>query len=232
MGRKTLAAAGAAVLIPYAILLSDAIMQEIIMRNEQPQSMFIRNKRSQDKHLNNKRWQSIKTYSQRQRVILMTTFRVLVLLLYVAGMLYLTVFSRQVTGEHKISTSVLWSYARIRAADVRWQIYMNIYLFVPFGFLFALCIGEAGQHRNMECELGQQRGQYPQSRWNRQGQSTRLKWIFIAVVMAGAMLSIGIEAVQYYSCRGLCEFDDVFNNTIGAALGYVLWNVLPRPCVV
>lgn len=34
-----------------------------------------------------------------------------------------------------------------------------------------------------------------------------------------AGLSIGIEILQLVTSRGLCEFDDVFHNMIGAAIG-------------
>lgn len=46
------------------------------------------------------------------------------------------------------------------------------------------------------------------------------------VVFLGAALSIFIELTQYYTARGLCEFDDVFNNTLGAAVGFCIWKFL------
>lgn len=38
--------------------------------------------------------------------------------------------------------------------------------------------------------------------------------------------SAGIELTQFITGRGLMEFDDVFNNTVGAVLGYKVYNVL------
>ena len=38
-------------------------------------------------------------------------------------------------------------------------------------------------------------------------------------LLAAAGFSIGIEALQLMMARGLCEFDDVIHNMIGAAVG-------------
>lgn len=42
-------------------------------------------------------------------------------------------------------------------------------------------------------------------------------------IIAGALLSIGIELTQYIFSLGYCELDDVLNNTIGAAIGALLF---------
>lgn len=42
-------------------------------------------------------------------------------------------------------------------------------------------------------------------------------------IVAGALLSIGIELTQYIFRLGYCELDDVLNNTIGAAIGSLLF---------
>ena len=42
-------------------------------------------------------------------------------------------------------------------------------------------------------------------------------------IVAGALLSIGIELTQYIAVLGYCELDDVLNNTIGAAIGALLY---------
>ncbi|MGN1402811.1 MAG: VanZ family protein [Ruminococcus sp.] len=46
---------------------------------------------------------------------------------------------------------------------------------------------------------------------------------FIPVLLIALCLSVFIEVTQYFTGRGLCEFDDVFHNTIGAVAGYVIW---------
>ena len=42
-------------------------------------------------------------------------------------------------------------------------------------------------------------------------------------IVAWALLSIGIELTQYIYRLGYCELDDVLNNTIGAAIGSLLF---------
>lgn len=42
-------------------------------------------------------------------------------------------------------------------------------------------------------------------------------------IIAGLLLSIGIELTQYIAVLGYCELDDVLNNTIGAAIGSLLF---------
>jgi len=46
---------------------------------------------------------------------------------------------------------------------------------------------------------------------------------FKRIISCGFLFSAFIEFVQYISCRGLCEFDDLFNNTLGAVIGYWLF---------
>lgn len=42
-------------------------------------------------------------------------------------------------------------------------------------------------------------------------------------VLVGAGTSAVIEGMQFVLKAGLCETDDVFNNTIGMMLGYTFW---------
>ncbi len=44
--------------------------------------------------------------------------------------------------------------------------------------------------------------------------------------IVGALFSAGIEFGQYYTKLGLCELDDLINNTIGIILGYCIFRVL------
>lgn len=59
----------------------------------------------------------------------------------------------------------------------------------------------------------------------------RLKWW--QVLSIGAGFSILIEVLQFVFKRGFAEFDDVFHNVLGCAIGYgvylvVAWVVKPR----
>ena len=43
----------------------------------------------------------------------------------------------------------------------------------------------------------------------------------IQAAFLGGAFSMFIEITQYFTGRGLLEFDDIFNNTFGAVLGFV-----------
>lgn len=43
------------------------------------------------------------------------------------------------------------------------------------------------------------------------------------VTFVGFILSVLIETIQLFSIRGVCNIDDVINNTLGCALGYCMF---------
>lgn len=49
----------------------------------------------------------------------------------------------------------------------------------------------------------------------------KVTWKNIFVV--SFLFSVGIELTQFATGRGLMEFDDVFNNTVGAMIGYGIY---------
>ena len=111
---------------------------------------------------------------------------------YVLLILYATLFRKPEAGARQINLTPFWSYTRWHKLDIRWQVYMNMFLFIPFGFMLPW-----GFNRN-----------------------------FVQTVLIGCLLSMFIEAVQYFFGLGLCEFDDLFHNTLGAAVGYGYWKAL------
>ena len=44
------------------------------------------------------------------------------------------------------------------------------------------------------------------------------------VLLISMLFSLSIEVSQYITGRGLMEFDDVFNNTVGAVAGYIIYH--------
>ena len=46
------------------------------------------------------------------------------------------------------------------------------------------------------------------------------------IFLIALVFSIFIETTQYFTGRGLCEFDDVFHNTLGACIGFIIWKKL------
>ena len=70
-----------------------------------------------------------------KRFCLNRFLRICLLVIYILIVLYLTVFNRSQGENYSINTSLFWSYEYFHLAQYRWQIYMNILLFIPFGFL-------------------------------------------------------------------------------------------------
>ena len=52
----------------------------------------------------------------------------------------------------------------------------------------------------------------------------KLRWW--QVILAGGLVSFSIESIQYFFKLGIAEFDDVFNNTLGVAIGYLIYVLL------
>ena len=48
----------------------------------------------------------------------------------------------------------------------------------------------------------------------------------IHIGMIGCACSVCIELTQYLTGRGLLEFDDIFHNTFGAVIGYIIMKKL------
>ena len=49
------------------------------------------------------------------------------------------------------------------------------------------------------------------------------------ILIVPCLLSIIIEAIQYFTGTGLCEVDDVISNIIGGAIGYGIGSLLTVP---
>ena len=47
-------------------------------------------------------------------------------------------------------------------------------------------------------------------------------------ILVGFALSVTVEAAQYYYRLGLCEYDDVFHNTLGTTIGCLHWRALTK----
>jgi len=113
--------------------------------------------------------------------------------------------------EVRYELAFLWEYRlaflftrngiTIQSKEWMQQIVGNMALFVPMGVLYG--------------EMSAKRGK--QSSWKK-------------AVLTGLCLSGLIELSQLILHLGLCEFDDVLNNTVGAALGYVIWYIGTTVC--
>ncbi len=119
---------------------------------------------------------------------------------YVMFVLYKIVFSRLERETYMYDLHPFWSYSAIINGKVNLieEHYLNIALFIPFGFLLWFVL--------------------KQKQW----------W---KAMMLGCTFSISIEAMQLFMKKGFCEFDDVFHNTLGCLIGYVIAGVIMRICI-
>ena len=121
-----------------------------------------------------------------------STAKQLLLFACVFVILCFTLLNRQANSEHSIQLTPFYSYRLTEYKGVQMQILMNIFLFIPFGFLMPLC-----QKKSF--------------------------WI---TVIIGCLLSISIEALQYFFALGFCETDDVINNTLGTVIGCLYYKIV------
>lgn len=126
---------------------------------------------------------------------------------YVAVLLYVTLLGRSVKSEPQMELSFLWEYRLAFGGSLYWfsQIFDNIMLFVPMGWLY----GEMREAGNM----------LDKSSWN-------------GALIFAICASFIIEFCQLVFKLGLFEFDDIFNNTVGMMVGYGLyWLIVHRHLV-
>lgn len=118
----------------------------------------------------------------------------------VLGILYITLVRKGTqTREIYLLPFHIFSEAASETDFYR-SLLMNIFLFVPFGIFAPFSLPD--------------------------GLKTGRK-ILIAV-FAAVVLSVIVEAVQYFFCLGRCETDDVLSNTVGAVIGsvsYILYKI-------
>lgn len=61
--------------------------------------------------------------------------RITLLVIYVLIVFWLTVFNKNLHSERMINLKPFWSYSIGNHVDVLLQVFMNVFLFIPFGFL-------------------------------------------------------------------------------------------------
>ena len=116
------------------------------------------------------------------------------LVLYIGFIIYTTLLCREPKDYREYNFQLFWSYQRF-FDDVRpqgQQILLNILFFIPFGVLVPFCVNGS---------------------WKR-------KLVF--TVASACLLSGTVEFLQLLCKLGFAEFDDVFDNTMGATIGAVV----------
>ena len=122
------------------------------------------------------------------------------LVLYIGFIIYTTLLCREPGDYRQYNFQLFWSYQRF-FDDIEpqgRQILLNILFFVPFGVLAPFCVD---------------------GNWKR-------KLVF--TVASACLLSGTVEFLQLLYKLGFAEFDDVFDNTMGAAIGAVVVLMLGR----
>lgn len=114
-----------------------------------------------------------------------------ILIAYAACVLYITLFSRSPSLSRAFSAKLLGAWVEMFKGDrvVGKELVENIVLFIPLGFLTTALFARGRRLRPLPAPV------------------------------LGLALSLGVEIAQYFSGRGKFSLSDLFNNTLGAALG-------------
>ena len=118
----------------------------------------------------------------------------ILLVLYIGFIIYTTLLCREPKDYREYNFQLFWSYQRF-FDDVQpqaRQIILNILFFIPFGVLVPLCVNGSRKQQ------------------------------LVFTVISGCLLSGTVEFLQLLYRLGFAEFDDVFDNTMGAAIGAVV----------
>lgn len=114
---------------------------------------------------------------------------VLLAVIAVGAIIYVTVYSR---GESSAIADFI-PFSSFERAKIQPEMYrsmlMNVFLFVPLGLSLPYVFG-----------------------------GSTIKRILLTILI-GFLLSVTIEAIQYFASLGMAETDDVICNTLGTAIG-------------
>lgn len=107
-----------------------------------------------------------------------------------------TIIYRGVSEEIGYNYNLFWSYVAIQDGrnDLIPVNIMNVVVFVPVGLLLALLL----LNKRKTIKVG------------------------LLTILFGFLVSASIEVLQYFLNRGFSEFDDVFHNTIGCLIGFMI----------
>lgn len=86
--------------------------------------------------------QILMLFRKKRAQIVITLLYIIVILQLVIGfrLISIALGQRVFDTVPQIDLTPFWSYAKFGQADIRWQVYMNVFLFVPFGFMLPWCM--------------------------------------------------------------------------------------------
>lgn len=111
---------------------------------------------------------------------------------YIAILFYVTLGMRSPGVDYDYNFHLFWSYQRIKDTGSSFLLWENIANVIAF-IPFGMFLSEFFREK--------------------------MQWWKCA--LCGILLSSMIELIQLFFKLGLCEFDDIFHNTIGAMLGFL-----------
>jgi glycopeptide antibiotics resistance protein len=122
-----------------------------------------------------------------------------------------TVFSRTPTEVYNYELMPFWSYREIMkgSESLFWEDIFNVFMLLPIGVLLPIISGGNGQ-------------KLAESSVVKNHVENTGKKVFCRVTLIGFLISLTIEILQLVTKRGLFEFDDIFHNTLGVAIGVAL----------
>jgi glycopeptide antibiotics resistance protein len=155
-----------------------------------------------------------------------------------------TVFSRTPTEDYSYELMPFWSYREIVKGareshghvwgeSLFWEDIFNVFMLLPIGVLLPIVNGE-NRKKSLESNKSVEEGGAAESDAEESDVENSSKTGPGRIILIGFLISLTIEILQLVTKRGLFEFDDIFHNTLGVAIGelgywMIGWKVRSRP---
>lgn len=140
-------------------------------------------------------------YRRQGRMTKAQSIAVVLLTAYILLVFASTVFSRTSNEYYRYELIPFWSYGEILngSESLLWEDVLNVIMLLPMGILLPIV---------MEDDVANKE--------------------FRRVILIGFLTSLTIEFLQLVMKRGLFEFDDMFHNTLGVAIGHWLYRKMRK----
>ena len=137
----------------------------------------------------------IHCYRRQGRITKAQSIAVVLLTVYIFLVFASTVFSRTSNEYYSYELIPFWSYWEILngSESMFWEDVLNVIMLLPMGILLPIVMRDGLGNKG-----------------------------FRRAILIGFLTSLTIELLQLVTKRGLFEFDDMFHNTFGVAIGYWL----------
>jgi glycopeptide antibiotics resistance protein len=182
-------------------------------------------------------------YRKRGKLTTAQSIALTLLTTYIFLVFASTVFSRTPTEDYSYELMPFWSYREIVKGareshghvwgeSLFWEDIFNVFMLLPIGVLLPIVNGE-NRKKSLESnksveessvengvesdvESGVESGVESDVE---SGVENRSKTGSGRIILIGFLISLTIEILQLVTKRGLFEFDDIFHNTLGVAIG-------------